>query len=86
MQTTHNTNGFAELSALGEAITQLRTQEGFSTRDLASQIGVAHQRLLHIEAGRQDPGYQLLFALAEALGVTLVELIDRYETLAPTIP
>lgn len=47
-------------------------------------VGIAQERLLDLEAGREDPGYKLLFPLAEALNITVVELVGQVEALIPT--
>jgi HTH-type transcriptional regulator, competence development regulator len=73
-------NGEAHLLALGRALRQLREQRRMSPAELAGAAGVERGRIDALEAGRLDPGYELLLALAGALGVepsALVLLAER---------
>lgn len=76
---THKTD---ELALLGEAIRQLREERRLGQRELALAAGVAERRIQALEAGRLDPDYLLLLALAKALGVRAGVLVIRAEELA----
>jgi transcriptional regulator with XRE-family HTH domain len=54
---------------------RLRAERGMSTVALARQSGVARATLAQLEAGRGNPTLETLYALANALGVGLAELI-----------
>jgi transcriptional regulator with XRE-family HTH domain len=54
---------------LGQAVSQLREQQGLSTEALAASTGVEQTRIQALEAGRLNPGYDLLILLAEGLGI-----------------
>jgi transcriptional regulator with XRE-family HTH domain len=58
-----------ELLILGEAIRAVRERHGLSAGGLATAAGVSPARLAALEAGRLDPDFELLLALAEAIGV-----------------
>jgi transcriptional regulator with XRE-family HTH domain len=52
-----------------------------SAADFAAATGIKQGRLDAIEAGRSDPAYDVLLALAQALGVETAELVARAERL-----
>jgi len=66
-----------ELVALGRAIRQLRDERRISRDELAAAAGLTTGRLDAIEAGRSDPAYDVLVALAAGLGVKLGALVSR---------
>jgi transcriptional regulator with XRE-family HTH domain len=55
---------------LASNITRLRRQRGLTQEQLAQRIGVSRVMLNRIEAEKSSPGAELLFSLADALGVT----------------
>lgn len=68
-----------DLVALGQAVSRLREQRGMSTNELADATGIERVRISTLEAGRLDPTYELLIALAEGLGVQPSALVIRAE-------
>jgi transcriptional regulator with XRE-family HTH domain len=70
------------LARLARAIHELREQREMTQRELAVAVGVHEARISALERGRLDPDYALLVALAQALGVSLLELVMRIEGLA----
>jgi len=70
------------LARLARTIHELREQRGMTQGELAAAVGVDEARISALEAGRLDPDYALLVALAQALGVRLLELVSRIEELA----
>lgn len=58
-----------DLVALGQAVRRLRQQRSMSANELADASGIERLRIGTLEAGRLDPTYELLIALAEGLGV-----------------
>jgi transcriptional regulator with XRE-family HTH domain len=75
-----------DLALLGRAVRELREQRRLSQAQLATATGVAERRIGALEAGRLDPDYVLLVALARALGVRPVALVVRAEGLAQEEP
>jgi transcriptional regulator with XRE-family HTH domain len=75
-----------DLARLGRAVRELREQRRLSQAQLATATGVAERRVGALEAGRLDPDYVLLLALAKALGVRPVALVIRAEGLAEEEP
>jgi len=69
------------LRALGEAVRQIRLERGIDTAALAAALGVKPTRIEALEAGESDPRFELLLALAEALGVRPSALTIRAEAL-----
>lgn len=60
--------------ALGEAIRQLRNKRGLSQEDLAHAAGVTTGTVSTIERGNSNPTWGTVKRIAQALGVTIVEL------------
>jgi transcriptional regulator with XRE-family HTH domain len=58
-----------ELIALGRAIRQLRDERNVTADALAVASGIEPERLSALEAGRFDPHYDLLIAVADALRI-----------------
>jgi transcriptional regulator with XRE-family HTH domain len=75
----------AELIRFGQTIRRVREQEGISVADLAGRTGIDARKISALEAGRFDPAYDVMCALADGIGVRLSELIpDDRETLQVT--
>ena len=69
------------LTLLGRAIAKIRQERGLGVGELAATTGIEHARIQELEAGRLDPDYELLVALAEGLGVRPSALVIRAEAL-----
>ena len=61
---------------------QLRTERDVTQAQLAEQIGVAQPRIAEIEAGRREVRALELFAILEALGVSMATFWRRWQTLS----
>jgi len=70
------------LGGLGQVVREVREQRCLSERDLAAATGVAIDDVRALEAGNLDPGYEMLVALADGLGVKLSSLIIQAEALS----
>jgi transcriptional regulator with XRE-family HTH domain len=70
-----------DLLVLGEAIGQIRVERGLSPVELAAATGIEIARIQTLEAGRLDPDYEMLLALAEGLGVRPSTFVIRAEEL-----
>lgn len=71
-----------DLLVLGQAIREVREQRGLSPSRLAAATGVEQRRIQALEAGRLDPDFELLLALADGLGLRPSAFIVRSEKLA----
>ncbi|MFI5037857.1 MAG: helix-turn-helix domain-containing protein, partial [Solirubrobacterales bacterium] len=71
-----------ELLLLGEAVRFAREQRDLSPTALAAASGVPASRIEAVEAGRLDPDYELLIALARALHTRPSAFVLRDEALA----
>lgn len=60
---------------LGQRIIEVRSRQGISQRDLAASLGICRSRLGKWECGSHAPPLCALVAIAEALEVTLDELV-----------
>jgi transcriptional regulator with XRE-family HTH domain len=60
----------------GSVLRRLRTERALSQEELAGRIGMAsHAHLSRLESGRVQPSLEMLFRLAEALGVEAWEIV-----------
>ncbi len=80
--------GFMEKAniLLGNRIRSLRTVKGWTQQELGAEADINYKFLGEIERGQQNPSFNILLKIAEALGVELTELfrleqeiIDRKE-------
>ncbi|NMG56027.1 helix-turn-helix domain-containing protein [Aromatoleum aromaticum] len=65
---------------LAPLIRTLRKAQGLSQEALAERAGLHRNFVSLIERGKNQPTVDTLFRLAEALGVTAVELVERIST------
>ncbi len=66
---------------LGERIRRERQKHGWSTRELADRAKVSSAAVSLIETGkRETPGVKTIGAIADALGVTIDDLLRNEET------
>lgn len=72
-----------ELKKTGTFIAQRRKEKGLTQSRLAAHLGVTDKAVSRWETGRGFPDVSTLPALAEALGVTVAELVNG-ETAEPT--
>ena len=60
-----------------ESLRRIREERGLSQRELAARAGVVKSTIYEAEAGRHIPRIQTLEKLADALGVSFVDLLPR---------
>ena len=66
--------------ALGEKLKALRTEKGWSQRELAQRARVRQARLSELESGKKtDTTGQALRRLARVLGVSVDYLVGTYD-------
>lgn len=76
-----------ELAAFGQTVRELREQRGMSLDSLSSASRLprgrrmSSRRIGRIEAGEVDPHYDEMIALADALAVTVGQLVGDAERL-----
>ncbi len=64
-----------DLSAIGETIRLLRTVQGLTLRDLATQTGLSPAYLSDIEHGRSVPSLKTLCAVADAFDMGAADVL-----------
>lgn len=65
--------------ALGHTIKVARTDLGIDRKVLAKRAGISYSYLAAIEGGKKQPSSQVLFAIADALGLRSHELLESVE-------
>lgn len=70
-----------ELIALGRTIREIRHERSIDAGDLAAAAGIVPTHLDAIEAGRSEPPYDVLLALACGLGIQPGMLVHRASNL-----
>lgn len=66
-------------AALGEAVREARQKRGLTQEETAAASGIAPTYISDIERGVRNPSYELLVALAKALGAPLSAIVKRAE-------
>jgi len=61
---------------IGEKIKAIRKEKGIAQKDLAENMGVSAAMIAQYEAGKRSPKYETLKRFAEALGVSILSLVD----------
>ena len=62
---------------IGEAIKKARKAKGWTQKQLAAEAGTCKICISYYETGRAFPSILNLISLADALGVTLDDLVGR---------
>ena len=64
-----------DTESFGERLGRLRKAAGFSLRALGEETGISHRMIYHYEKHAESPPAHLVPALAQALGVSVEELL-----------
>lgn len=68
---------------LGEKIRLLRTEKGYSLRELGKRVNLSFSYLGDIERGRTNPSIETLKSLAEALEVPVTYFLEENNNNSP---
>lgn len=60
----------------GQRIRDLRAERGLNQEELAERVGVFRTYMSRIETGVANPTLTMIYALAAALDVTVIELFE----------
>lgn len=71
---------------VGDRIREERTRRGRSVRQLARDIGVSASLISQIENGRSRPSVSTLYAITQALGISVEDVFDTTAEAVPTAP
>ena len=63
--------------SLGETLKQARIEQGWSIRQLAEIVGISHTTIHNYETDKYEPRISHLKWLAEALELSIIDLIER---------
>ena len=66
---------------LGQAIKALRKERGLTLAQLGAAAGISPQYLSELERDRKNPPMSTLGCIAQGLGISLVELFRKVETI-----
>lgn len=74
------------MSSLGEAIRLARLKSGMTQEELASRLNTTKSAISKYELGKREPNLAQLSKIANALSVTVSDLVDRdyWSTLSDT--
>jgi transcriptional regulator with XRE-family HTH domain len=67
------------LKAFSIHLRYLRNEKGMSQQQLANEADISKRAIQKIENGMQNPSLTILFALSEALDISICSLIDLSE-------
>lgn len=76
----NNRNASSYLKRLSDRVRELRAQRGVTRKTLAVDSGVSERFLAALEAGLGNPSILLLRQIAEALSVSLPDLVSEQES------
>ena len=65
--------------AFGPVLRTLRLERSWTQAELGDKLGVSPQHISMLESSRKFPSLQMLFNLADALGVSLTTLAAAME-------
>jgi transcriptional regulator with XRE-family HTH domain len=65
--------------ALGNVLRRLRNESGLSQESLAYRSGITTPTLARIELGQSSPAYTTVSAIAQALGVSMQDVVAQVE-------
>ena len=68
---------------LGNRLRRARKSAALTQQALADRIGLSRTSVTNIESGRQHVSLHMLFALANAVGVSPSDLLPEKESVAP---
>jgi len=68
-----------ERQALAAAVRELRARDRLSQEELSLAAGLHRGYVWELESGRRRVSFAAVVALAEGLGISLSELIERFE-------
>lgn len=65
------------LENIGQAICRIRKQQKLSQIDLAIAVGIDRAYLSEIENGRTNVSIGILFAIADALNISIIDILSE---------
>jgi transcriptional regulator with XRE-family HTH domain len=71
-----------DAATLGRAVRLIRDEHGISQVQLAADTGFMQSWISHVERGARNPSWNNVVRLAEGLGVSPAELVQRAEACA----
>jgi len=74
-----------EKQRMGDAIRRLRNRQGLLAKELAARSGIRAETISSWERGHTFPDWPQLQAVAEALSVSMAEIIAEYEEIEISI-
>lgn len=67
------------LKTFGPVLRQLRNSKNITQEELSERVGVASPYISMLESGKKYPNLEMLFKLAEGLGLKASELVISME-------
>jgi transcriptional regulator with XRE-family HTH domain len=76
----------SSIPPVGERIREERTRRALSVRQLARDVGVSASLISQIENGRSRPSVSTLYAITQALGISVEDVFDTAADVAGSTP
>jgi transcriptional regulator with XRE-family HTH domain len=86
MATTASSAETRSAETFGRRLAGLRKQAGYSQRALAAELGISNRMVAYYEAQTTHPPAHLLPSLADALGLSVDQLLGREAVTARKAP
>ncbi|MCL2615956.1 MAG: helix-turn-helix transcriptional regulator [Dehalococcoidia bacterium] len=68
-----------KILAFGPVLRNLRLERNWTQAELGEKLGVTPQHVSMLESGKKFPSLQMLFLVADALGVSLTSIAAAME-------
>jgi len=68
-----------KILAFGPVLRKLRLERNWTQLELGEKLGVAHQHVSLLESSKKFPNLDMLFKVADALGVSLASIAAAME-------
>jgi len=82
---TSPSENFSGSLEIASRIRSARGKTGFTRKQLAAASGASERYLAHLEAGTGNPSVEMLLAIANALGISMTELLPQGGELDPLV-
>ena len=76
--------GINEYIQIGNKLRKARTEKGYTQKQFAELVGIPYSTYSNYENNNREPGRESLERIANALGLSVIELLEFWEVAADT--